>query len=295
MDAYYSDGRGRYSTGESFDWFWKYESDDEFEPLTSSDGLWTYTLIEGGIELLRYNGSDTNIVVPSVIDGKRVVSLDSTFDGFYELKSAVIPEGVTDITGAFYGCEGLEQVLLPESLVDMTYGFNCCYSLKDIHIPSGVKNFSWAFEGTPLERFTFPQGAEDISHAFMASEDLKQVIIPGSVTDLYEAFTDCEVLADVVIEHGVTNIGDYAFFHCLSLLELTIPESVTEFGEKSVGYMEIREYTSPEKIAFKIKGEQLVPGFKIKGVPGSMAEKYAKKHGIPFLSLSGAIDPKLTK
>lgn len=285
MEAYYSDGRGRYGTGESYDWFWQYEDNDGFKPLTSSDGLWTYTIIDGGIEILRYDGSDTNIIVPSVIDGNKVVSLDSTFDGFYELKSAVIPEGVMSITGAFYGCEGLEQVILPDSLVDMTYGFNCCYSLKPVDIPSGVKNFSWAFEGTSWESFVFPQGAEDISHAFMGSEHLKRVTIPGSVTDLNEAFGDCQALTEVVIENGVKYIGDYAFFHCPSLLELTIPESVIEFGEKSVGYMEIREYTSPRKDAFKIKGYQLVPGFKIKGVPGSMAEKYAKKHGIEFLSL----------
>ncbi len=37
MSAYYSDGRGRYGTGESYDWFWKYEEDDTVEIITSSD------------------------------------------------------------------------------------------------------------------------------------------------------------------------------------------------------------------------------------------------------------------
>jgi len=105
------------------------------------------------------------------------------------------------------------------------------------------------------------------------------------VTNSYEAFADCEVLTEVVIEDGVTNIDDWAFFHCPSLLELTIPASVTEFGKESVGFMEMREYTSHEKIAFKIKGQQIVPGFKIKGTPGSVAEKYAKENGIEFVSL----------
>lgn len=48
-------------------------------------------------------------------------------------------------------------------------------------------------------------------------------------------------------------IDQWAFYHCPALLELTIPESVTEFGDKSVGYMEIREYTSPEKTAYRKK------------------------------------------
>ncbi|WP_032120938.1 leucine-rich repeat domain-containing protein [Clostridium amazonitimonense] len=284
MGAYYSDGRGRYGTGESYDWFYKYE-DEDVEILTSSDSLWTYTPIDGGIEILRYNGNNINIVVPAVIDGKNVVSLDSTFDGFYELKKVVIPEGVMSVVGAFHGCQGLEDVTLPKSLVDMSYTFNCCYSLENVDIPPRVRNFSWAFEGTKFESLVFPQGTEDISHVFYGSEYIKYAFMPNSVTNSYEAFSDCEVLTEVVIEDGVTNIDDWAFFHCPSLLELTIPASVTEFGEKSVGFMEMREYTSPEKIGFKTKGHQVVPGFKIKGIPGSVAEKYAKENGIEFVSL----------
>lgn len=284
MRAYYSDGKGRYGTGESYDWFYKYENKD-VEIFTSSDSLWTYTPIDGGIEILRYNGNNINIVVPDVIDGKNVVSLDSTFDGFYELKRVVIPEGVMSVVGAFHGCERLEDVTLPKSLVDMSYTFNCCYSLESVDIPPRVRNFSWAFEGTKLESSNFPQGTEDISHVFCGSEYIKYAFIPNSVTNSYEAFADCEVLTEVVIEDGVTNIDDWAFFHCPSLLELTIPASVTEFGKESVGFMEMREYTSHEKIAFKIKGQQIVPGFKIKGTPGSVAEKYAKENGIEFVSL----------
>lgn len=286
MSAYYSDGRGRYGTGESYDWFWKYEEDDTVEITTSSDGLWTYAAAPNGIELLRYNGNDTNIAVPSRIDGKNVVALDSTFDGFYELKSAVIPKGVTSIVGAFYGCEGLEQVTLPEGIVDMEYAFNSCYSLKNIDIPSSAKRFSWAFEGTGIESIAFPQGTEDISRAFLGSAFLRTVFIPKSMTDSYEAFSDCEALTEVVIEDGVKKIDQWAFYHCPALLELTIPESVTEFGDKSVGYMEIREYTSPEKTAYRIKGKQIVPGFQIKGISGSAAEQYARENKIPFIALT---------
>ena len=117
MQAYYDDGRGRYGTGESYDYFYKYDEEDV--PIqTSDDGLWTYALPGDGeeVELLRYNGNAIHVEVPSMVDGRKVTALDSTFDGFYELKSAVVPEGVTSIEGAFYGCEGLDQVILPDSL-----------------------------------------------------------------------------------------------------------------------------------------------------------------------------------
>lgn len=291
MEAYYSDGRGRYGTGESYDWFYKYEDyDGESKIYTSSDGLWTYGFAEPNIpsdeiEILRYNGNETTINVPSVIDGKKVVSLDSTFDGFYELESAVIPEGVINMIGAFYGCENLKKVTLPQSLKNMEYALNCCYSLEEVNIPPYVEDFSNTFFGTRIESFAFPQGTKVIHNSFAGNDSIKKVFIPGSVTDTYEAFSDCENLSEITIEDGLESIGDYTFFHCTSLLELTIPESVREFGEFSVGYMEIREYTSPEKIAYRMKGKCIVPGFHIKGIKGSAAEKYAEKNNIPFTPL----------
>jgi hypothetical protein len=290
MEAYYNDGRGRYSTGESYDWFYKYEEEDAPQIFTSSDGLWTYGFFipnepSDKIELLRYNGNETNINVPTVVDGKTVVSLDSTFDGFYELESVVVPEGVISIIGAFYGCENLKEVILPQGLKCMEYALNCCFSLNEVCIPPSVEDFSNAFAGTEITDFVFPQGTKIIYSAFAGSEFLKKVVLPKSVVNTTEAFSDCENLTEVTIEDGIVRIDDYTFFHCTSLLELTIPESVQTFGRFSVGYMEIREYTDAQKTGYRMKGKCIVPDFRIKGVKGSAAEKYAKDNGILFIPL----------
>ena len=286
MQAYYDDGRGRYGTGESYDYFYKYDEEDD--PIqTSDDGLWTYALPGDGeeVELLRYNGNAIHVEVPSMVDGRKVTALDSTFDGFYELKSAVVPEGVTSIEGAFYGCEGLEQVILPDSLLYMPYGLNSCYSLQEVRIPPHVKDVSNAFMGTGLRHIAFPEGTEDISGAFAASECLLSAYIPASVRTMYEAFADCETLTRVILADGITEIGDYAFSDCTALKELTIPESVVKFGKKSVGIMEIREYVDKRKTGYRIKGYQNVPGFCIRGVAGSGAQAYAEQQGILFVPL----------
>ncbi len=140
MRAYYDDDRGRYGTGESYDYFWKYDEDESVRIVTSEDGLWTYAVkaedeAGGGIELVRYNGDQTEIAVPDSVDGRPVTALSGTFDGFYELKRVSVPEGVISIEGAFYGCEGLENVALPDSLEEMPHGLNGCRSLKDVKIP----------------------------------------------------------------------------------------------------------------------------------------------------------------
>ena len=43
-------------------------------------------------------------------------------------------------------------------------------------------------------------------------------------------------ITTVIIEHGVTSIGDYAFYACSSLTGIVIPGSVTSIGENTFGY-----------------------------------------------------------
>lgn len=289
MNAYWNDGRGRYGTGESYDYFYQFEDEEDYEIFTSSDGLWTYSEAEHGIELIRYNGNEIHICVPPVVDGKKVVSLHSTFDGFYELKSAEIPEGVVSIEGAFYGCESLESVKLPNGLKEMDYAFHSCYSLKNLQVPDSVTSFYNACSETPIESFVFPQGTLNIQNACSNCQHLKWISIPKTVTASDEAFSDCESLEQVDLEDGLEKLDDYAFFHCPSLKELKIPASVKEFGEKSVGIMEVREYIGNEDAfirGYRIKGYQVVPGFRIIGAAGSEAEAYAKEQGIPFVNES---------
>ena len=281
MTPYWSDERGRYGTGESYDWFQKYP--DGVETFESEDGLWTCTEVAGGVEILRYNGNATDIIVPSEIDGKQVIMLNFTFDGFVELKSVDIPEGVTNIEGAFYGCESLEKVSLPNSIVEMGYAFNCCYSLKHIDFPTKVKDASWALQFVDIKCVEFPQGVENVARVMPGTESVESVFIPKSVNCLYEAFADCENLKKVVLEEGLHSIEKWAFFNCINLRELTIPDSVVKIEPKSVGIMEIREYTDLEKTAYRIRGEQVIPGFVIKGVLGSAAEKYAIENKIQFV------------
>ncbi len=146
----------------------------------------------------------------------------------------------------FEWIELLAQEKYAEALDLLCHAFVCCFELKYIDIPSAAKVASWAFENTGLKNIKLPYGIEDISNAFKGCAYLECAYVPGTVKDIRGTFSDCENLREVTIENGVTSLGDYAFFNCTSLKELTIPESVMEFGTKSVGIMEIKEYTSPK-------------------------------------------------
>ena len=73
-----------------------------------------YTEVDGGVSITKYTGSDTEVVIPSTIDGKDVKTIgQSAFAGSKTLVSVVIPDGVTEIGSyAFSACSKLNSVTI---------------------------------------------------------------------------------------------------------------------------------------------------------------------------------------
>ena len=66
---------------------------------------------------------------------------------------------------------------------------------------------------------------------------VKKVVIEKGVTTIGEyAFCNCTSLTDITIPDSVTNIEDFAFEGCISLTSITIPDGVTSIGTYAFGY-----------------------------------------------------------
>ena len=63
-------------------------------------------------------------------------------------------------------------------------------------------------------------------------KDVKSVVIENGVTSIGDyAFKDCRSLTSITIQEGVTSIGAGAFWGCSNLTSIEIPSSVTSIGD----------------------------------------------------------------
>ena len=74
-------------------------------------GDYDYIIDEGKAILTQYNGSDTEVIIPSTIGGYSVISFGNIFTSNCSITSITIPDSVTSIgEWAFYNCKGLTSV-----------------------------------------------------------------------------------------------------------------------------------------------------------------------------------------
>ncbi len=66
---------------------------------------------------------------------------------------------------------------------------------------------------------------------------IKKVVINNGVTSIGDyAFLNCKGLTSITIPNSVTSIGSYAFSSCRGLTSITIPNSVTSIGDMAFYY-----------------------------------------------------------
>ncbi len=182
----------------------KYAIDNATTFSTNPDDF-TYTVESGSATITGYTGADTDIIIPSKIDGYKVTAIGAAaLKGKTEITSVVIPEGVESLDAeAFRGCTALKTVEIPASVKSIgTQAFYYCTALESFNVADGSEYFC---------------------------TDATGVLYNADKTILVQ-YPNASSVTEYVIPDTVETIGDYAFCYCVKILKVTIPDSVKTVG-----------------------------------------------------------------
>ena len=208
-----------------------------------------------------YNCSNTNLT--SIVIPASVTSIgNSAFESCSNLASVTVfapiaPTTCTLGSAAFNDCTNL-QIYVPSDLVDTfknTTGWSD-YSGKITAIGGNCgATATWSLNSTGVLTIS---GSGDMANYVYDydsqpwnsyKDNITSVVIESGVTSIGNwAFRDCTGLTSVTIPASVTSIGEYAFYACKGLTSVTIPASVTSIGQSAfalcIGLASITVYST---------------------------------------------------
>lgn len=99
------------------------ETGEDTENPPSPEGKFLYTTDGNLATVTGYTGTDTHLVIPSVIDGYTVTAVaDNAFSSHTSLESVVVSNGIEKLGWfAFQGCNKLTSLTVPTSLQSIGY------------------------------------------------------------------------------------------------------------------------------------------------------------------------------
>jgi hypothetical protein len=152
-------------------------------------GDFIYSISNDTVSILKYNGSDENITIPSKIEGLQVTSIgEKAFESNLYVKNVIVSNGMLTIKeNAFSGCTNLEEILLPEGLSEIAnWTFHGCINLKSVTLPASILTVhGYAFAESGIEELVIPEGVKYIDGSFYICSKLKSVNLPATLEIIY--------------------------------------------------------------------------------------------------------------
>ena len=132
---------------------------------------YTYFVLRHGkaVVLTGYTGTETELILPSEIDGKPVLSVSGfQTDNAAEIQKVVVPDSVRIIgPDSFSQFTALTELVLPDGLFAICEGsFDGCTALRNLQLPIGLHVMLHSFRECPELRFkAYPMTYDRLTNA----------------------------------------------------------------------------------------------------------------------------------
>ena len=181
---------------------------------------------------------------------------EGAFARTVELKSVVLPSGLTTLERSCFAMSAIESVTIPASVVSIdSYAFSRCYELRGLlgdsaFISSDRKflsdpyamygNTLFFFAGRDDTSYEIPEGVMAIdNYAFSGCDKLRSITFPKSLGYIYgEAFENCINLENLygyntTSDHkGIVNSGTLQLVIPSLSGDYVVPDEVTAIGDQ---------------------------------------------------------------
>ena len=196
-----------------------------------------------GYAVAGYNGSATQVVIPSAYDGRPVTAIsDDAFSGKSAIISVEIPSSVGSIgAGAFDGCSALATVSGGENVIAIGAGaFDGTALMQSaadglIYLNSSATAVIGVAEG--VSEAELPASVRVIAAGAFAGSDIVTADFAAgcTVTEIpADAFAGCVNLTSVDLSSlRVSAIAQGAFSGCVALESIELPETVSSLGARA--------------------------------------------------------------
>ena len=175
----------------------------------------------------------------------------NAFKGCTSVKEVTIPKGILTVSNsAFEGCSGLTDVTIAAKTINAK-AFAECTNLKTVKMEEGVTTIQgMAFANTQISAVTIPS---TLTTAGTTKEGTIEkgpfagtmiATVHGQTEDSTEAQEGATILPET------KKIPDNLFLGCTSIIDVQIPETVTEIGQKA-----FKDASSVENVTFAVNTE----------------------------------------